>query len=87
MAKTKQKNSPVGPLSSKRRVKVAASLVLVVLVWADHAHLCDVIVLVRPLQKRVYEPQSRNALEGRGGGRYHPKKEEEKKEEKAAILS
>lgn len=42
---------------------------LVALVRADHAHLSDVIVLVRPLQKRVLESQPRHALEERGGRR------------------
>lgn len=50
-----KKNSPVGPLSSKQPVKRVKSLMLIALVRADHAHLSDVIVLVRPLQKRVLE--------------------------------
>lgn len=47
---------------------------LVALVRADHAHLSDVVVLVRPLQKRVLESQSRHTLEERGGERYDLKK-------------
>lgn len=35
---------------------------LVAGVRTDHAHLCHVVVLVRPLQERVGESQSRDAL-------------------------
>lgn len=52
---TGEKNSPVGPLSSKRRVMGVPPLVFFALVRADHTHLCDVVVLVRPLQKSVFE--------------------------------
>lgn len=30
---------------------------------ADHTHLCNVVVFVRPLQKCICEPQTRNALQ------------------------
>lgn len=51
-------NSTVGPFI----LKILKASALVACVRADHTHLCDVVVFVRPLQKRVGEPQSRDAL-------------------------
>lgn len=47
----------------KRSIK---SLALVARVRADHAHLRDVVVFVRPLQEGICESQSGNALKQRG---------------------
>lgn len=48
--------------SAKRKKKKKRASALVARVRADHAHLRHVVVLVRPLQERVGEPQSRDAL-------------------------
>lgn len=39
-----------------------SSLALIAGVRADHAHLCDVVIFVRPLQKRIRQSQSGKAL-------------------------
>lgn len=61
----KKVESPFGPLRSKMLIRSIKSLALIICVWADYTHLCNVIIFIRPLQKYVFESQPWNALKRR----------------------
>lgn len=65
-------NSTVGPFRFKKHIIKSSALNAPV--WANHAHLCNVVIFIRPRQKRICESQSRNALKQRDEGRQRVRK-------------